>query len=45
MDSESLVREVIGVYHDRGALYDAMAAEPTANGVDNVLAQIYKHAK
>ncbi len=45
MNSESLVREVIAVYHDRGTLYDAMAAEPTANGVDNVLEQIYSHAK
>ena len=45
MTPETLVKHVIAVYHDRGSLYDAMAAETTANGVDNVLAQIYKFAK
>jgi len=45
MTPEILVKQVISLYHDRGSLYDAMAGEPTANGVDNVLAQIYKHAK
>ena len=45
MTPETLVKQVIGVYHDRGSLYDAMARETTANGVDNVLAQIYKYAK
>ena len=45
MTPETLVKQVIAVYHDRGSLYDAMAKETTANGVDNVLAQIYKYAK
>ncbi len=45
MTSKTLVEGVIALYHDRGSLYDAMDAEPTANGVDNVLAQIYKYAK
>ena len=45
MNSETLVREVERLYHDRGALYEAMATEPTGNGVDNVLEQIYKYAK
>ena len=45
MNPQTLVAGVIALYHDRGSLYDAMDAEPTANGVDNVLAQIYKYAK
>lgn len=45
MTPERLGREIIKLYHDRGMFYDAMAAEPTANGVDNVLKQIYKYAK
>ena len=45
MTPETLVKAVIDLYHDRGALYEAMSAEPTANGIDNVLAQIYKYAK
>ena len=45
MTPESLVKELIQLYHDRGSLYEAMNAEPTANGIDNVLAQIYKYAK
>ena len=45
MTPETLVKGVEEVYHDRGALYAAMAAEPTSNGVDNVLEQIYKYAK
>ena len=45
MTPDRLVQEVIGVYHDRGALLDAMAAEATANGVENVLKQIYAAAK
>ena len=42
---ETLVSAVTDLYHDRGALYAAMMAEPTANGIDNVLEQIYKYAK
>ena len=45
MTPETLVKQIIALYHDRGSLYDAMAAETTSNGVDNVLAQIYKYAK
>ena len=45
MTPDSLVEAVEKLYHDRGALYEAMATEPTANGIDNVLEQIYKYAK
>ena len=45
MTPDRLVQEVIGVYHDRGALLDAMASEATANGVENVLKQIYAAVK
>ena len=45
MTPESLVRAIEQLYHDRGALYEAMDREPTANGIDAVLTQIYKYAK
>ena len=45
MTPEALVKGIEKLYHDRGALYEAMATEPTANGIDNVLEQIYKYAK
>ena len=45
MTPETLVNQVISLYHDRGNIYDAMAREPASNGIDNVLAQIYKAAK
>ena len=45
MDVESLVKAVVDIYRERGAIYDAMAKETTANGVENVLEQIYKYAK
>ena len=45
MTPDSLVDAVEALYHDRGALYEAMATEPTANGIDNVLEQIYKYAR
>ncbi len=45
MTPETLSRELIRLYHDRGALMDAMAAEHTEGGVDRVLEQIYKYAK
>ena len=45
MTPETLVQAVEELYHDRGALYEAMATEPTGNGVDAVLEQIYKYAK
>ena len=45
MTVESLVKAVVSLYRDRGEIYDAMAKESTANGVDNVLEIIYKYAK
>ena len=45
MTPETLVKAVEEVYRDRGILYEAMATEPSSNGIDNVLAQIYKYAK
>lgn len=46
MTPETLVKETIALYHDRGALIDAMAADAAeTNGVDRVLEQIYKYAK
>lgn len=45
MTEETLVKRVVELYRDRGAIFDAMAKETTANGVDNVLEQIYKYAK
>ena len=45
MTPDTLVQAVEALYHDRGALYEAMATEPTSNGIDAVLEQIYKYAK
>ena len=45
MTSETLADAIIEVYRDRGVLYEAMAAESTTDGIDNVLQQIYKYAK
>ena len=45
MNVESLVKAVVSLYRDRGEIYDAMAKENTANGVDNVLEIIFKYAK
>ena len=45
MSPETLPDAVIEVYRDRGILYEAMSAENTADGIDNVLSQIYKYAK
>ena len=45
MTPDSLVKAIETLYHDRGNLYQTMAAEPTANGIDAVLEQIYKYAK
>ena len=44
MTPESLTCEIEQLYHDRGILYAAMDAEPTGNGIDAVLEQIYKYA-
>ena len=45
MTPETLIKGIEKLYHDRGALYEAMATEPTANGIDKVLEQIYKYAR
>lgn len=43
---DRLVSDLIQLYHDRGTLYDAMAADAgNTNGVEKVLEQIYKYAK
>ena len=43
---ERLVKEVISLYHDRGALFDAMVADAQGtDGVERVIEQIYKYAK
>ena len=44
MTSQTLVKAIENLYHDRGLLYEKMLAEPTANGIDAVLEQIYKYA-
>ena len=46
MTPDTLVQAVIDLYHNRGVLYDAMAADVAeTNGVQKVLEQIYKNAK
>jgi len=45
MTPDTLVKAIEKLYHDRGTLYQAMDAEPTGNGIDAVLEQIYKYAK
>lgn len=46
LTANRLVEEVIKLYHYRGELYDAMAADSAnTNGIDKVLEQIYKYAK
>jgi len=45
MTPETLTRAIERLYHERGNLYQAMDAEPTGNGIDAVLEQIYKYAK
>ncbi len=45
MTVDTLVKGVEALYHDRGMLFEAMATEPTANGIDRVLEQIYKYAR
>ena len=41
MTADRLVTEVISLYRERGSLYEKMDKEPSANGVDNVLKEIY----
>ena len=45
MTPETLTDAIVKLYHERGTLYEAMDNEPTANGIDAVLEQIYKYAK
>ncbi|MGI6238780.1 MAG: undecaprenyldiphospho-muramoylpentapeptide beta-N-acetylglucosaminyltransferase [Christensenellales bacterium] len=45
LSGQSLYDAIIRLYTQRGALYEAMDREPGANGLENVLAQIYKSAK
>ena len=45
MTAEVLTKRIISLYHDRGRLIDALAAEPSGNGLQNVLNAIRKHAK
>ena len=45
MTPDTLVKAIEKLYHDRGTLYQAMDAEPTGNGIDAVLEQIYKYAR
>ena len=43
---ERLVDAAIELYHDRGALYDAMNADNNnTNGIEKVLEQVYKYAR
>ena len=41
MTADRLVSEVISLYRERGSLYEKMDKEPSANGVENVLKEIY----
>ena len=41
MTADRLVSEVISLYRERGSLYEKMDKEPSANGVENVLREIY----
>ena len=45
MTPDTLVKAIEKLYHDRGTLCQAIDAEPTGNGIDAVLEQIYKYAK
>ena len=45
MTVETLVKGVTNLYRDRGEIYERMRQEPSANGTENVLREIYKYAK
>ena len=45
MTAETLVKSVVDVYRERGALIDAMEREPSADGLRNVLSEIAKYKK
>ena len=42
---DTLVKAIERLYYDRGTLYQAMDAEPTGDGINAVLEQIYKYAR
>jgi UDP-N-acetylglucosamine--N-acetylmuramyl-(pentapeptide) pyrophosphoryl-undecaprenol N-acetylglucosamine transferase len=44
LNGKTLYDAIIRLYTGRGALYEAMDREPSANGLDNVLREIYKAA-
>lgn len=45
MNADVLTKRIISLYHDRGRLIDALEAEPSGNGLQNVLDAIHKYAK
>lgn len=45
MTADELVKQIISLYHDRGKMIDALEAEPSGDGLKNVLAIIEKNAK
>ena len=45
MTPDILKERVVQLYRERGGILDAMANEKTADGIANVIAQIYKYAR
>ncbi|MDR2504636.1 MAG: undecaprenyldiphospho-muramoylpentapeptide beta-N-acetylglucosaminyltransferase [Oscillospiraceae bacterium] len=45
LSAETLARSIDTLYADRARLRSAMEREPASNGIEGVLAQIYKYAK
>ena len=45
LSAETLCSAVVKLYKERGTLYENMDREPTANGVENVLREIFKAAR
>lgn len=45
LNGKTLYDAIVRLYTQRGALFEAMDREPCANGLDNVLREIYKAAK
>ena len=44
LTSETLVKRIIEVYHDRGELIECMNREPVVNGSDRIVECIYRYA-
>ena len=44
MTSETLMKRIVEVYHDRGELIECMNREPVQNGSDKIVECIYKYA-